>query len=168
MSRRVRGIKESIQNSYDQLRAVLDHYKVTLEEKANAVGKCREDAVIVQIEQLKLAQSEIQGLVEFVEQSIVNTSDTNLINIQPQLQIKMEEGEGWHAKASELLQPKTTAYDIYYVAPVNDVPLDLGALFTRSTASRSVSSIVGLEEVCLIGEANQFHVKRLLILWIAM
>ena len=152
---KVMNVKEFIQVSYDHLKALLDHHKINLEEKASTLGKSREDALTGQIQQLKIAQSDIQGHIEFTEQTLIDASDKKLVHIQPQLETKMEEGERWQVTVSEFLQP-TSTQDIYYFPPVNETLFNLGAVFTENTAS---ASIAGLANVCKIGETTQFHVK---------
>ena len=121
---------KSVQQSFDQLKAVLEQRKAELVKKVRTLAKEKKDALMAQMKGLEMAQTEIQSLVEFVERNVENTSDQDLMGILTQLQSKVKEGEKRHEQLS--LDPATTA-DISYCPPSpDDIPRDLGEVFRLS------------------------------------
>ena len=154
-------ICKSIQQSFDNLEAILNQCKVELDQRkaelvkqANILAQSKEAALTAQMRELQVAQTEIQSLVKLVEQNLENTSDQNVMSICTQLQTKMEEGEKHHRKIC--LKPVTTA-DIVCSPPSLDiVPRELGAVFTEDCAS---ALIVEVPKLSSVGEPTQFSVK---------
>ena len=121
---------KSIKQSFDKLRALLDQREVELVKKAGTLAQEKKDVLTAQKKGFQVAQTEIQILVELVEQSIESTSDQDLMCIRTQLQTKMEEEEKRHRQLS--LEPTATA-DIACNPPSPDaIPKQLGAVFDRS------------------------------------
>ena len=122
---------QSIEQSFDMLKALLDRRKAELVKKASSLAEEKKDALIAQKEEFQVAQTEIQSLVEFVERNIEITSDHDLMCIRTQLQTKMEEKEKRHRHLS--LEPSATA-DIFCNPPSpEDIPKYLGAIFDKLT-----------------------------------
>ena len=118
---------KSVEQSFDQLIAVLEQRKAELVKKVQTLAKEKKDALTAQMKGLEMSQTEIQSLVEFVERNVENTSDQDLMGILTQLQSKVKEGEKRHEQLS--LDPATTA-DISYCPPSPDeIPRDLGEVF---------------------------------------
>ena len=118
---------KSLEQSFDQLKALLDQRKAELVKKASTLAQEKMDALAAQRKGLQVAQAEIQSLVEFVERNVENTSDQDLMGIRTQLQTKVEEDEKRHQQLS--LEPATTA-DIACNPPSPDaIPRELGAVF---------------------------------------
>ena len=121
---------KSIQQSFRKLRAVLEQRETELVKKVLTLAQEKKDALKAQRKGLQMAKTEIQSLVEFVEQNVENTSDQDLMGILSQLQSKVEEGEKRHQQLS--LDPATTA-DITCCPPSpDDIPRDLGEVFRLS------------------------------------
>ena len=121
---------KSVEQSFDQLIAVLEQRKAELVKKVRTLAKKKKDALTAQMKGLEMAQTEIQSLVEFVERNVENTSDQDLMGIRTQLQSKVKEGEKRHEQLS--LDPATTA-DISYCPPsLDEIPTDLGEVFRIS------------------------------------
>ena len=72
---------KSLQQSFDQLKVLLDQRKAELVKKATALAQEKKDALAAQRKGLQVAQAEIQSLVEFVERNIENSSDQDLMGI---------------------------------------------------------------------------------------
>ena len=119
----------SLEQSFDQLKALLDQRKAELVKKASALAQEKMDALAAQRKGLQVAQAEIQSLVEFVERNVENTSDQDLMGIRTQLQTKVEEEEKRRQQLS--LEPATTA-DIACNPPSPDaIPKELGSVFNQ-------------------------------------
>ena len=130
---------KSVEQSFRQLKAVLEHRETELVKKVRTLAKKKKDALTAQMKGLEMAQTEIQSLVEFVKRNVQNTSDQDLMGIRTQLQSKVKEGEKRHEQLS--LDPATTA-DISYCPPSPDeIPTDLGEVFRISFTLPSSSQL---------------------------
>ena len=149
-------ICKSLEQSFDQLKALLDQRKAELIKKASALAQEKKDALAAQKKGLQVAQVEIQSLVEFVERNMENTSDQDLMGIHTQLQTKVEEEEKRHQQLS--LEPATIA-DIACNPPSsNAIPRELEAVFPAGDLAKLN---VTLPETCSVGESAQVSVKVL-------
>ena len=140
VERQKEEVTRSIQQSFDQLKAVLDQRKTELVEKANSLAQEKKEALAAQKRVLQVAHKEVQLLVEFVERNVESTSDQDLMTIQTQLQTKMEEEN----KRQLSLELAATA-DISCTLPSPDIiPPHLGSVFDQNTPklySYSLSSV---------------------------
>ena len=154
-------ICKSIQQSFDNLEAILNQCKVELGQRkaelvkqANLLAEIKGAALTAQMKELQVTQTEIKSLVKLVEQNLENTSDQDLMSIRTQLQTKIKEGEKRHRKVS--LKPINTA-DIVCNSPSLDaISKELGAVFTEECAS-TLSVVV--PKSSSVGEPTQFSVK---------
>ena len=129
---------QTIKQSFAQLKAILQQRERELLSKAVILAREKKDALTAQRKGLQMAETEIQKLVEFVEQNVENTSDQDLMVIRTQLQAKMEEEEKRHQQLS--LEPATTA-DITYDPPSPDtIPRNLAEVFRLSLRIGSIST----------------------------
>ena len=138
----------SIQQSFDMLKALLDRRKAELVKKASSLAKEKKDALTTQKKGLQIAQTEIQSLVEFVEQNIEITSDHDLMCIRTQLQTKMEEEEKRHCQLS--LEPSATADIICNLPSPEDIPKHLGDVSIQPTPI-----LQGTTDTCELGTQMQ-------------
>ena len=121
---------KSVEQSFRQLKAVLEQRETELVKKVQTLAKKKKDALTAQMKGLEMAQTEIQSLVEFVKRNVQNISDQDLMGIRTQLQSKVKEGEKRYEQLS--LDPATTA-DISYCPPsLDEIPRDLGEVFRIS------------------------------------
>ena len=123
---------QSIEQSFDMLKALLDQRKAELVKKASSLAEEKKDALTAQKKGLQVAQTEIQSLVEFVERNIEITSDHDLMCICTQLQTKMEEEERRH-RWQLSLEPSATADTFCIPSSLEDIPKDLGNVFNQLT-----------------------------------
>ena len=145
---------KSLEQSFNQLKALLDQRKAELVKKASTLAQEKKDALAAQRKGLQVAQAEIQSLVEFVERNVENTSDQDLMGIRTQLQTKVEEEEKRQQQLS--LEPATTA-DIACNPPSPDAfPRELGAVFPAGDLAKLN---VTLPETFSVGESAQVSVK---------
>ena len=140
---------KSVEQSFRQLKAVLEQRETKLVKKVRTLAKEKKDALTAQMKELEMAQTEIQSLVEFVERNVENTSDQDLMGICTQLQSKVKEGEKCHQQLS--LDPTTTANLAYRSPSLKSIPRDLGEVFQQT-----ITAIIGeIESTCQLGETMQ-------------
>ena len=140
---------KSVEQSFDQLIAILEQRKTELVKKVRTLAKEKKDALTAQMKGLEMSQTEIQSLVEFVERNVENTSDQDLMSILTQLQSKVKEGEKRHEQLS--LDPATTADLAYHSPSIKAIPRDLGEVFQQT-----IPAILGeIESTCQLGETMQ-------------
>ena len=131
VGRQEKEVCRSIQQSFKQLKAVLERREAELVGKVGSLAQEKKNALAAQKKVLHVAQKEIQLLAEFVERNVESTSDQDLMSIHTQLQSKVEEEEKRHRQLS--LEPTATA-DIACCLPSPDViPHNLGSVFDQNT-----------------------------------
>ena len=119
------------QQSFEQLKAVLERRKAELVGKVSSLAQEKKNALVAQKTVLQVAQKEIQLLTELVERNVESTSDQDLMSIRRQLQSKMEEEEKHHRQLS--LEPTATA-DIACLLPSpGDILKRLGVVYGQSS-----------------------------------
>ena len=120
-----------IQQSFEQLKAVLERRKAELVGKVCSLAQEKKNALVAQKTVLQVAQKEIQLLTELVERNVESTSDQDLMSIRRQLQSKMEEEEKHHRQLS--LEPTATADIACHLPSPDDIPRDLGSVVVQLT-----------------------------------
>ena len=125
----------AIQQSFEQLKAVLEWRKVELVGKVCSLAKEKKNALAAQKTVLQVAQKEVQLLTELVERNVESTSDQDLMSIRRQLQSKMEEEEKHHRQLS--LEPTATADIACHLPSPDDIPKRLGSVFDTNTPRAS-------------------------------
>ena len=121
----------AIQQSFEQLKAVLERRKAELAGKVCSLAQEKKNALAAQKTVLQVAQKEIQLLTELVERNAESTSDQDLMSIRRQLQSKMEEEEKHHRQLS--LEPTATADIACHLPSPDDIPRDLGSVVVQQT-----------------------------------
>ena len=119
----------AIQQSFEQLKAVLERRKAELVEKVSSLAQEKKNALVAQKTVLQVAQKEIQLLTELVERNVESTSDQDLMSIRRQLQSKMEEEEKHHRQLS--LEPTVTADITCHLPSPDDIPKRLGVVYDQ-------------------------------------
>ena len=117
----------AIQQSFEQLKAVLERRKAELVGKVCSLAQEKKNALAAQKTVLQVAQKEIQLLTELVERNVESTNDQNLMSIRRQLQSKMEEEEKHHRQLS--LEPTPTADIACHLPSPDDIPKRLGVVY---------------------------------------
>ena len=141
-------ICKAIKESFEKLKAVLDQRKAELVKEASTLAQEKKDALAAQQKRFQVAQTEIQLVVELVEQNIESTSDQDLMCIRTQLQTKMEEEEKRHGQLS--LEPTATA-DIFCSLPSpGAIPKDLGTV-----SSQTIPALQQNIKSCELGASMQ-------------
>ena len=113
----------AIQQSFEQLKAVLKRRKAELVGKVCSLAQEKKNALAAQKTVLQVAQKEIQLLTELVE----STSDQDLMSIRRQLQSKMEEDRQLS------LEPTATADIACHLPSPDDIPRYLGSVVVQQT-----------------------------------
>ena len=121
----------AIQQSFEQLKAVLERRKAELVGKVCSLAQEKKNALAAQKTVLQVAQKEIQLLTELVERNVESTSDQDLMSIRRQLQSKMEEEEKHHRQLS--LEPTPIADITCHLPSPDDIPRDLGSVVVQPT-----------------------------------
>ena len=138
----------AIQQSFEQLKAVLERRKSELVGKVCSLAQEKKNALAAQKTVLQVAQKEIQLLTELVERNVESTSDQDLMGIRRQLQSKMEEEEKHHRQLS--LEPTATADIACHLPSPDDIPRDLGSVVVQPTPA-----LVEKVESCELGSPVQ-------------
>ena len=138
----------AIQQSFEQLKAVLERRKAELVGKVCSLAQEKKNALAAQKTVLQVAQKEIQLLTELVERNVESTSDQDLMSIRRQLQSKMEEEEKHHRQLS--LEPTATADIACHLPSPDDIPRDLGSVVVQPTPA-----LVEKVESCELGSPVQ-------------
>ena len=121
----------AIQQSFEQLKAVLERRKAELVGKVCSLAQEKKNALAAQKTVLQVAQKEIKLLTELVERNVESTSDQDLMGIRRQLQSKMEGEEKHHRQLS--LEPTATADITCHLPSPDDIPRDLGSVVVQQT-----------------------------------
>ena len=138
----------AIQQSFEQLKAVLERRKAELVGKVCSLAQEKKNALAAQKTVLQVAQKEIQLLTELVERNVESTSDQDLMSIRRQLQSKMEEEEKHHRQLS--LEPTATADIACHLPSPDNIPRDLGSAVVQPTPA-----LVEKVESCELGSPVQ-------------
>ena len=133
----------AIQQSFEQLKAVLERRKAELVGKVCSLAQEKKNALAAQKTVLQVAQKEIQLLTELVERNVESTSDQDLMSIRRQLQSKMEEEEKHHRQLS--LEPTPIADITCHLPSPDDIPRDLGSVFDKNTQHASLDPVTSYE-----------------------
>ena len=119
----------AIQQSFEQLKAVLERRKAELVGKVCSLAQEKKNALAAQKTVLQVAQKEIQLLTELVERNVESTSDQDLMSIRRQLQSKMEEEGKHHRQLS--LEPTATADIACHLPSPDDILKRLGVVYDQ-------------------------------------
>ena len=138
----------AIQQSFEQLKAVLERRKAELVGKVSSLAQEKKNALAAQKTVLHVAQKEIKLLTELVERNVESTSDQDLMSIRRQLQSKMEEEEKHHRQLS--LEPTPIADITCHLPSPDDIPRDLGSVVVQPTPA-----LVEKVESCELGSPVQ-------------
>ena len=133
----------AIQQSFEQLKAVLERRKAELVGKVCSLAQEKKNALAAQKTVLQVAQKEIQLLTELVERNVESTSDQDLMSIRRQLQSKMEEEEKHHRQLS--LEPTATADIACHLPSPDDIPKWLGSVFDKNTPHAFLDPVTSYE-----------------------
>jgi len=92
------AVRGTIQQSFKQLHEILRKRENQLLDRASELKQQKLDSLGAQRKGFALATSEIQGLVEFVERSIDNATDEEIMLLQKQIQERVREQQEKHKR----------------------------------------------------------------------
>ena len=90
------AVRDTIQQSFKQLHEILHKREKQLLDRASELKQQKLDSLGAQRKGFALATSEIQGLMEFVERSIDNGTDEEIMLLQQQIQDRVREQREKH------------------------------------------------------------------------
>ena len=149
VGRQEEEVCKSVEQSFRQLKVVLEQRETELVKKVRTLAKEKKDALMAQMKGLHMVQTEIQSLVEFVELNVENTNNQDLMGIHTQLQSKVKEREKRHEQLP--LDPVTAADLAYHSPSLKAIPRDLGEVYQQT-----IPAILGeIESICQLSETMQ-------------
>ena len=148
---------QTIQRSFGGLKAVLEQQEAELLSSAVKLAKDKKDTLAAQRVSLQTTQTEIQSVIEFVEQSLEKASDQDLMGICTQLQSKVEEEERRHQQLS--LVPITTANISCSCPSPTVIPERLGSVFPCTTQGDLRTLRVTVPNTASVGILVQFTIQ---------
>ena len=98
LSEQHKSVASTIQQSFKQLHDILRKCEKQLLGRASELNQQKLDSLGAQRKGFALATSEIQGLVEFVERSIDNASDEEMMLLQQQIQDRVRDQQKKHKR----------------------------------------------------------------------
>ena len=98
VSEQHKAVTSTIQQSFKQLHDILRKCEKQLLDRASELKQQKLDSLGAQRKGFALATSEIQGFVEFVERSIDNASDEEIMLLQQQIQDRVREQQEKHKR----------------------------------------------------------------------
>ncbi|MCG8622477.1 MAG: hypothetical protein MJE68_10855, partial [Proteobacteria bacterium] len=115
------SVTTSIKQSFRRLRAILDkREKEMLAEKAATIEK-KMNNLTVQQKKLEMSSGTIQSLVEFVEKSVENATDEELMSIHTQMITRISEETEKQQKANTELAPVEIADKVASIGLASDL-----------------------------------------------
>ena len=147
-------ICSTIKQTFGKFKGILDQRQEELIKHANRLAQGKIKALTGQGKGLEMVQAEIQSVLEFVERSINNTSDQDLMEIRGQLQAKLE---GKIKHYSKLFLTPAIVGDLIFKPPSFDaIPKELGAVFSEGCAYHVT---IELPTESHIGEPTRFFLE---------
>ena len=121
------SVSNAIQQSFDRMIEFLTECKQQLLKDAVELKDEKLDALRAQKKNFKVAQTEAQSLVEFVEHSLENATDEELVSIHKQVLTRVEEGCN---RCEQLdLKPMTVPNLAADVSYGDSIPLNVGRVY---------------------------------------
>lgn len=122
------SVSNTIQQSFNRMIELLTQRKQQLLKDAAKLKDEKMDALRTQRKNIQVAQTEAQSLVEFVERSLENATDEELVSIHKQVLTRVEEG---CRRCGQLdLKPTTEPNLVVDVSYGDSIPLNVGRVYT--------------------------------------
>ena len=99
-------------------------------KRAATIAREKKDALSAQKKGFRVAQTEIQLLVDLIQRNIESTSDQDLMSIQTQLKAQIQEKEECHRQLP--LELTATAGISCSLPSCDVIPDNLGLVFSQS------------------------------------
>ena len=154
------AVRDTIQESFKQLREILRKREKQLLDRASELKQQKLDSLGAQRKGFALATSEIQGLVEFVECSIDNASDEEIMLLQQQIQDRVRDQQEKHERID--LIPAEVANIGVRVACAKDISelcqKNAAVMLLQVDPTKCTAEGPGVK-VAEVGKAAQFTVR---------
>ena len=131
-------ISKSIEQKFDKLKGLLRQRKAELMKRAATIAREKKDALSAQKKGFRVAQTEIQLLVDLIQRNIESTSDQDLMSIQTQLKAQIQEKEECHRQLP--LELTATAGISCSLPSCDVIPDNLGLVFDQPRLPRLLNS----------------------------
>ena len=132
------SVSNTIQQSFDQIMELLRQRKQQLLKDAAKLKDEKLDALKAQRKNFQVAQTEAQSLVEFVERSLENATDEELMAIHKQVLTRMEEG---CKRCGQLdLEPTTVPNIAVDVSYGESIPLNVGRVYLAAVQGTGIKT----------------------------
>ena len=150
------SVSNAIQQSFDQIMELLRQRKQQLLKDAAKLKDEKLDALKAQRKNFQVAQTEAQSLVEFVERSLENATDEELMSIHKQVLTRVEEG---CKRCGQLdLEPTTGPNIAVDVSYGESIPLNVGSVYLAiPDPSKCTVQGTGIKS-SQVGKPSQFTV----------
>ena len=160
ISSRKTDLEQEINSSFDEILKILDHHRSELLATVQSKVDDKLTSLEGQEKELKLCEAGVQGLKEFIEQSLENASDQEIVSIRKQLQNRVRD-EISKCKKLDTVPCVTTAneieVDISFISEIEEV-------FQEKAIIRSLTNRLQIEEmetgkqskIIVCSEATQF------------
>ena len=136
------SVSNTIQQSFDQIIELLRRRKQQLLKDAAKLKDVKLDALKAQRKNFQVAQTEAQSLVEFVERSLENATDEELMSIHKQILTRVEEG---CKRCGQLnLEPTTIPNIAVDVSYGESIPLNVGSVYLAADPSKCTAEGTGI------------------------
>ena len=132
------SVSNTIQQSFDQIMELLRQRKQQLLKDAAKLKDEKLDALKAQRKNFQVAQTEAQSLVEFVERSLENATDEELMSIHKQVLTRVEEG---CKRCGQLdLEPTTVPNMAVDVSYGESIPLNVGSVYLATVQGTGIKT----------------------------
>ena len=161
VSEQHKAVASTIQQSFKQLHDILRKREKQLLDRASELKQQKLDSLGAQRKGFALATSEIQGLVEFVERSIDNASDEEIMLLQQQIQDRVREQREKH-KRIDLIPAEVANIGVRVACAegISDLCQKNAAVIVVLPADPTKCTAVGPGvKVAEVGKAAQFTVR---------
>ena len=153
------AVASTIRWSFNQLRDILRKRENQLHNRASELKQQKLDNLGAQRKEFALATSEIQGVMNFVERSIDNASDEEVMLLQQQIQPRIQEQSERHKRID--LTPAAVANSDVRVAcaeGISDLCQKNTAVMLQADPAKCTAEGPGMK-VMEVGKATQFTVR---------
>ena len=159
VSEQHKSVTGTIQRSFDQLHEILRKREKQLLQGASELKQQKLDSLGVQRKGFALATSDIQGLMEFVERSVANATDEEVMLLQKDIQEKIREQREKHERID--LVPAEVANIGVRVAcaeGISDLCQKNAAVMLQADPTKCTAEGPGVKGA-EVGKAAQFTVR---------
>jgi len=155
------AVRGTIQQSFKQLHEILRKCENQLLDRASELKQQKLDSLGAQRKGFALATSEIQGLVEFVERSIDNATDEEIMLLQKQIEERVREQQKKHER-TDLIPAEVANIGVRVACAegISDLCQKNAAIMLQADPTKCTAEGPGVK-VAEVGKAAQFTVRTM-------